>query len=151
MIKKYLETEFKNNEELFNICKEIYEEKYFLEDFDLSDISDITFYVYELNNKVIGFGAYQNLDFLFHLCYLTFKKEYELSIYEEELINHILSEIKVINDKNINVSVYLNSVKDKKFYEKLNFKLYKDFKKQTPFMFENMEGKDLTRFVMELK
>ncbi len=150
MIKEYTQEEFENAHEVLSTCEDIYNEKYFKSDFDLEGYSCLTFFTYELNNETIGFGSYQDNDYMF-IIELIFKLKYQYSEYQDELFNHIMNEINKKNKDNVNIFVHQSTDEDYKYYLSRNFKLWKDYKEQTPSMFENIEGVDVMRYVLVYK
>jgi len=144
-IERIRQEELLKNEELLNIVTEIYLNKFTYEkEFNLDDVSDIIFFIYYLNDKIIGFGSYQE-NLAFYLIDCIFRNGYDTE--KNELVNHIISKIKTI-DNEITICAYQAEESDRDFYLNLGFNLYKDFSIQSPEMFRS--GLDLTRFVLEL-
>ena len=144
-IERIRQEELLKNEELLNIVTEIYLNKFTYEkEFNLDDVSDIIFFIYYLNDKIIGFGSYQE-NLAFYLIDCIFRNGYDTE--KNELVNHIISKIKTI-DNEITICAYEAEESDTDFYLNLGFNLYKDFSIQSPEMFS--PGLDLTRFVLEL-
>ena len=132
---KLTQDELNSNTDLFEICNEIYLDKFYLEDeFTLDDISGLVFYFYYLDDIIIGFGSHQNNN-AFYLIETIFFDEY------------MYTDIKSMDDKLI--CAYQADEKDRDFYFDLGFTLYKDFAIQSPGMFN--DGFDQTRFVLELR
>lgn len=144
---KLTQDELNSNTDLFEICNEIYLDKFYLEDeFTLDDISGLVFYFYYLDDIIIGFGSHQNNN-TFYLIETIFFDEYMYTDIQKELASHIISDIKSMDDKLI--CAYQADEKDRDFYFDLGFTLYKDFAIQSPGMFN--DGFDQTRFVLELR
>lgn len=146
MVKKLTKEEF---QDVYFECGNIYEFKYIYESFRLDDISDMTAFIYEKDSVIIGFGIFQDLPHMSHICYTTFIEEYEFSDEEVELTKFIINYIISLNRRLV-ITSYLTEEKEKDFYEKMGFTLYKDFKIQSPSMFKDTFGRDLMRFVMEI-
>jgi hypothetical protein len=147
-VKKISQEEFLKNEEIYNICNDIHINKFFLEEcISLDGISGILFFLYYINDEIVGFATYQDNTF-FYLIDSIFTTEYMYSEHQKELVKGIIKEIKEIDD-NMLICAYQATEEDKDFYIDMDFSLYKDFSIQSPGMFR--KGLDLTRFVLELK
>jgi hypothetical protein len=139
MIEKYTQEEFISSEE-FKSCQDIYLNKYFLEDeYSLDDISDMTFYIYKINNEIIGFASFQDNEYL-NILDMNFIKKWEYSDKQIELLNYILSDV-----KKDDIYVHQSYEGDYEFYLKMNFELYKDYGNFF------MIGSDVMRYSMKLK
>lgn len=139
MFKEYTQEEFINNKDVFQRCQEIFLEKFYLEkNLNCDEISDLTFFTVELDEKIIGWGSYQSG--FFYVIEIVFEKEYEDTHYQIELLKHLIDEI---GEKSI--YVYQAFERDHRFYLQNGFELYKDYGQ----FFD--EGLDLTRFVMQYK
>jgi len=148
-VDKITQDEFSENEELYNICSDIYLDKFFSEfEFSLDGISNLVFFIYYLNDEIIGFGTYQeNSSFI--LIDSLFKDEYVYGDHHKDLVKMIMDEVKLI-DADKNICLYQSEQSDCDFYLSFGFTLYKDFSIQSPDMFEEDSGRDYTRFVLEL-
>ena len=144
-IERITQDELLQNEEILNIVTKLYFNKFPYEsNFSLDDLSDLVFFIYYLNDNIIGFGSHQE-NSAFYLMDCIFGNGYDIE--KNELVNHIISEIKSIDDQII-ICAYQAEESDRDFYLNLGFTLYKDYSIQSPEMFES--GLDLTRFVLEL-
>jgi hypothetical protein len=138
--------EFSKSDELNDICSEIYLNKFYREfEFSLDGISNLFFFLYYLNDEVIGFGTYQE-NSTFFLIDSIFVDDYIYSDRHKYLVNIILKEVNLITTDKI-VCLYQSDQEDCDFYLGLGFNLYKDYEVQSPGMFE--PGFDQTRFVLE--
>ena len=147
-IKKITQDEFLKSEEIYNVCSDIYINKFFLEEnFSLDDISGLLFFLYYINDEIVGFATHQDNTF-FYLIDSVFKSEYMYSEHQKELVKNIIKEIKEV-DEEVLICAYQSTEEDKYFYINMGFTLYKDFSIQSPGMFRT--GLDLTRFVLELR
>jgi hypothetical protein len=139
MIEKYTQEEFISSEE-FKSCQDIYLNKYFLEDkYSLDDISDMTFYIYKINDEIIGFASFQDNEYL-NILDMNFDIKWRYSDKQIELLNYILD-----NVKKENIYVHQSYEEDYEFYLKMDFELYKDY---GDFF---MIGSDVMRYSMNLK
>jgi hypothetical protein len=137
---KFTQDEFIFNNDIFSACEEIFLSKFPLEDyFDISDYSDLTFWVACLDEKMIGFGSLQTG--FFYVLETIFIDEFVRGQYQIDLCKHILSECN--SDKTVWVYQALES--DYRFYLEQGFTLYKDYGQ----FFD--EGLDRTRYILELK
>ena len=147
-IDKITQDEIIKNSELYNKCSYIYCDKFFYEDdFSLDDVSDLVFFLYYLNDEMIGFGTYQE-NSVFFLTDSIFIEDYIWGDHHKDLVKHIISEINSIKNNELMICAYQSEEEDRDMYFDLGFTLYKDFAIQSPDMF--VGGYDLTRFVLEL-
>jgi hypothetical protein len=147
-IKKITQDEFLKSEEIYNVCSDIYINKFFLEkNFSLDDISGLLFFLYYINDEIVGFATHQDNTF-FYLIDSVFNPEYLYSEHQKELVESVIKEIKELDD-DVLICAYQSTEEDKDFYTNMGFTLYKDFSIQSPAMFK--KGLDLTRFVLEIR
>jgi hypothetical protein len=91
-IQRYTQEEFLNLF-IFEICANLYEDKYFLEEFSLDGYSDLVFFTYTIDKKIVGFGSHQISSYMCVVDTL-FVPEYKYSEHHKELLNHIIDELK---------------------------------------------------------
>lgn len=122
MIKKLSQEEFSNSE-YFDICADLYEEKYFFEEFNLDDLSNLTFFIFILNGEIIGFGSHQVSEYM-NVVETLFSEGHQYSDYHSELLQFILNDIK---DLETSTYAHQSIQSDYEFYLKNGFKLWKDY------------------------
>jgi hypothetical protein len=128
---KYTQEEFEKSDE-FLICEEIYLDKYFLEyEYSLDDLGDLLFYIYRLDNIIIGFGSIQ-IGFL-NIIDTNFIDEFKYSDRHIELVNHIIDDNKIDD-----IYIHLSYRDDYEFYLKMGFKLFKDYGQFFPIGLDRM-------------
>lgn len=141
-IKKYTQEEFLKSSE-FDKCNLIYSKKYPLENgIELEGYSNLSFYIYEIENEIIGYGSYQINDMMY-IVETIFTDEYKYKNEHISFLNYLLNIIKEeqINDNTI--FSYQSMEEDLNFYINNGFKLYKDYGA----FFES--GYDNTRYILE--
>lgn len=140
----------------FDRCEEIYEDSFILDSigiknegvFDLSDKRNKLF-VFILNKETIGLGGYQTLNEKAYMIYGLFEKQYKFGKYNDILNNFILDEIKK-NKSFKYITTYLTFQEEYDYFKKFGFTLYKDFATETPEIYKDNFGEQLSRFALDI-
>jgi len=125
--------------EIIKMSAKFYENKYFNEYYDLTGISGLEGWFIKIADKVVGFCAYQDVEFAYHLCDIILMEQFELTDYHKKIQEFVLAQLP---DKTKGSHIYLRTSEEVKFYETMGFIFYKDFETFEP-------GQNLMRFVMD--